>query len=563
MDYITTKDMLPFSNVELEHAEKILEKFGSQRFASEDYYYNVVYKKIFDGSKDDIRFRKLKHLECEFNDIVFDGTDGISSTLFACILRGCQMNNAGFNMSEFTQSHFIPSKQNIKIVNSSFTDSNFMECYFKNVQFEGCSFQNSSFEDATFDTCTFICCNFENAKFKHTTFKNIDLTTVCIDFAEFDDVQITNTTFSYWGILWSFGGLQTIKKYKESVKLGLPNSSEYIIGVDFLNQLKQIEAHFYYKKDFFSLTNINIYLGNQKKAFEYAKNGLMYNLQIKDFRMIKYLCKLASKNLFFTKEYLGQLYYALQSYEILKSTTSYEYKIYMNEMSDLKRLLIDNPFGQPQIVIRITTNINEDESGLLVELLNYLEEVILKTAAQSSHYVTLRHNSPYFLELFDSDTLINLYQLLIGLVLGLWGQIPQINSLLAALVNVKKIQSGEFSITKKIREEEHQLKKEELKAQQITNDLLLLEKEKKEGEIQYQKLKNELLKLELEKKNRELKDVTDTQLDNNALMDSLLCNIVTIPTQVQERIVNISYSIHTEETLPFALRENSIQKPNE
>ncbi len=309
MDSITTKDLLSFSDLELKNAEQILKKFGSNRFSSEDYYYNVVYQKEFDSSNDDISFKKLKHLECIFHDITFNGTDGISSLLFDCTLRGCKLKNAGFNMSDFTQTHFVSSQQNTQIVNSSFVDSNFTGCVFDKVYAEGCSFQSSTFEDAKIEKCNFNCCNFENVKFRNTYFNGVNLTTVCVDFAEFENVEIVETKFSYWGILWSFGGLQAIKKYENTVKLGLPNSDESVTGADFLNQLEAIEAHFYYKKDFFSLTNINIYLGKQEKAFLYVREGLLYNIQIKNFRMLKYLCKLASINHFFSKKQLSQLYY--------------------------------------------------------------------------------------------------------------------------------------------------------------------------------------------------------------------------------------------------------------
>lgn len=546
MNYLDKHDELPFSNIELQTAEKILEKFGSKRFASDDYYLNVVYKKTYDGKKDDISFRKLKHLECTFDDAIFDGTDGTSSLLLDCSLKGCTIKNAGFNMSDFTSTKF---GQNTVIINSGFTESNFIKTTFQNVELEGCSFQNSNFEDAKISQCNFHCCNFENANFKRTRFEDVDLTTVSIDFAEFNQVFIRNTTFSYWGILWSFGGLQAVQKYADDVKFGLPNSDTYVSGKDFLNQLEQIEAHFYFKKDYFSLANINIYLGNQQKAFLYIMDGLAYNLQIKNFRMIKYLCKLASKNYFFTKKQLQQLYYALQSNKLLKNMASYEYAVYLNEMEQLKKLLIDNPFGQPQIIIKISTNIGENEYDILIKLLEYINKTVSKTAPQSSHYLTLRHNSPFFIELFDSDNLSNLYSLLISLVTGFWGQIPQISALLTTMSYIKKIQSGNFGTAKKLREQEIQLKKEELKTQQITNDLLLLEKEKQTEELQFQKLNNELLELEIEKAK---KDLTQMQQSDGSFIS------IPISEDVKLKILNISYSIHSEDIIPSELRENSI-----
>ena len=567
MDIIDAKELITFSQAELQHSEELIKKFGGKRCSSDDYYLEVVNGKSYNFG-DNITYRKLKHVECDFENISFDGIDGVSSIVIDCRIKGCDIINAGFRASDFSQTQFLPSPSKpTSIINSSLYDSNFTASIFQQVNIEGCSFIHSMFRDTKFVDCSLCFCDFEDAVFENTSLKAIDLTTSGIDFAEFINVDLQDATFSCWGILWSFGGLDAVKKFKNEVTLKLPENDTTVSAEEFLNCLPDLQAHFYFKKDFFSLANINIFLGNQEKAFLYIKEGLLYNLYIKNFRMIKFLCKLASYNHFFTKKQLSQLYYILQSDTIIHKMTSYEYKNYLYEMNDIKKLLVDNPFNLPQIIIKISTDIDNEELDLLKVLLGNLDQIIKLNAPQSVYSTTIRHNSPTFIEILNSDVLQNLCQLSINLIISFWGIIPQINSLLESFTFIKQLITSETNLKKRLQEQELEIKKEELKNQKLNNELLLLDKQVKEEELKNQILHNQLLTIEIEKQRQAMDNLKEKAI--NSIVSDAACHEsldenarISISPMISNRILKISFSINTSEMIPSTLREFTIQQPD-
>lgn len=567
MESIDTKELITFSQTELQQSEELIEKFGGKRCSADDYYLEVVIGKSYTPD-DNIAYRKLKHVECDFEDVSFDGTDGASSIVIDCRIKGCDIKNAGFRTSDFSQTQFLPSAAKpTSITNTSLHNSNFTASLFQQTNIEGCSFIHSMFRNTEFIHCTLCFCDFEDAVFENTTFESIDLTTSGIDFAEFIDVNLQDVTLSCWGILWSFGGLDAVKKFKNEVQLKLPDNDTAIPAEEFLRCLPDLQAHFYFKKDYFSLANINIFLGNQEKAFLYIKEGLLYNLYIKNFRMIKFLCKLASYNHFFTKKQLSQLYYILQSDAIIHKMTSYEYRNYLYEMNDIKKLLVDNPFNLPQIIIKITTDIDNEEQDLLKVLLGNIDQIIKLNAGQSIYSTTIRHNSPTFIEILDSDVLQNLYQLGANLIISFWGLIPQINALLESFTFIKQLCTSDTKLKKKLQAEELEIKKEELKNQKLNNELLLLDKQVKEEELKNQVLHNQLLAMEIEKQRRDMMNSEEkgingiaSDTDQYAFLDENAK--ISISPNLSKRILKISFSINTSEMIPSTLREFTIQQPD-
>lgn len=565
MDIINAKELITFSQTELQHSEELIEKFGGKRCSSDDYYLGVVIGKSYTPD-DNIAYRKLKHVECDFEDVSFDGTDGASSIVIDCRIKGCDIKNAGFRTSDFSQTQFLPSvKKPTSIINSSLHDSNFSASIFQQTKIEGCSFIHSMFRNTEFVDCSLSFCDFEAAVFENTIFKSIDMTTSGIDFAEFIDVNLQGVTFSCWGILWSFGGLDAVKKFKNEVHLRLPENDTAISAEEFLSFLPDLQAHFYFKKDFFSLANINIFFGNQERAFLYIKEGLLYNLYIKNFRIIKFLCKLASYNHFFTKKQLSQLYYILQSDAIIHKMTSYEYRNYLYEMNDIKKLLVDNPLNLPQIIIKITTDIDNEEHDLLKVLLGNIDQIIKLNAAQSIYSTTIRHNSPTFIEILNSDNLQNLYQLGANLIISFWGLIPQISSLLESFTLIKQLCTSNTKLKNKLQEEELRIKKEELKNQKLNNELLLLDKQVKEEELKNQVLHNQLLAMAIEKQQRNMnnpseKAINSITADQYATLDENAR--ISISPNLSNRILKVSFSISTSEMIPSTLREFTIQQPD-
>ncbi len=553
MALIKQKDLLSFSNTELLHSEEVLKKFGIKRFSNSDYYSSIAIGKEYHKADQNVVYKKLKNLECHFYDIYFDGTDASGSILIDCTLNECKIRNAGFTRSDFTQSKFISANSSLEIINSSFDESNFIYCTMNGLKVEGCSFTNTTFEDAHIVDCSFRYYNFEASTFKNARLENVNLIAAGIDFAEFSGTKVKNAILSLWGILWSFGGLEMVRDFPDEVKIGLPGSKEFMSGNELLKQLKELEAHFYYKKDYFSLVNINIFLGDQEKAFLYLQEGLVYLLKIKNFKMIRFLCKLASENHFFTKKQLSDLYYVLQSDSVLQRMSSYEYKNYLFEMNFIKGLLIDNPFGWPQMIIKLSTNIDNEERNNLQKLLTYIDSVLKIHAPQANHLITIRHNSPFFLEIINSDSLNNIYNFAINFLLGIWGNIPEINALIMSVMNIKKLLSEKSAYNKELKKQEIEMKKMELKNLQLNNELLVKKKEAAD-------LQKELLQLEVQGKKNKLEETHSNNEISVSFSDNCIPSVI-IPKELSKRILIVSFSVRYNEVLPPQIREVSIEAP--
>lgn len=150
--------------------------------------------------------------------------------------------------------------------------------------------------------------------------------------------------------------------------------------------------------------------------------GLHYCLGNRNFRMLRYLCKLASRNHFFTKKQLRQMYDTLRYHEGTHSMTHHEYQVFLFEMDGIKKLLIDRPFDASQMTITIKTGISSDDMDSAAAVLAVINKAIETYAPQASTHVTMRHNSPFIFEIFSSDSVTTLYNLLVQLSIVFYGE---------------------------------------------------------------------------------------------------------------------------------------------
>ncbi len=506
-DYV----IVEFSNIELMRAESVLRQMDPVRFDAINYFgmqvHDRKYGKEFEGEK----IAKCKFTKCEFDEVSFWGTAGVSSVFKECVLRNCRFKNACFDFSNFSKTQLADNNSMTHIEASSFTHTDFSDANLSGIKCNGCDFENSYFQNAVVRNSVFQHCNFENAYFENTLFEDIDLSRTSIDFSIMKNVEFKNVKLPFTGILHSFGGLQNIQNQMDNVTFKFPQSDVEILFEEFIGKLEDLEAFFFKINDFFTLATINIYFGNHDLAYQYLGRGLWYCLEQKEFRMIGYLCKLASLNHFFTKEQLQRLYEKMKSNEFIKTMNSHEYYIYLYELDRTKRMLVDNPFGLPQIKISVETEIFPEEIRLMSDALSFVDEAIQMYAPQASTYKTLRHNSPLLIEIFSSDTLDTLYKLAILLSAGLLGVTTTIS-------RVYKI------IT------EH-------------NKIIGL------------RLDNELKEIEIESKRYQLQSHESQTLIERGSKPN-----VPFSAHIGERIKSISFSIYTNTTLPDKLRDVVIDK---
>jgi len=531
-----------FTKYEREEAINILKELDPVRFSESDYYAVDISNKEFDSAFSGNKIRKSRFTSCKFNEVIFYGTAGTSSAIVGCEFIGCTVENAGFDFVDFTSTHFGVGDSITKIESSGFAYSNFSDSKILNVICSGSNFDNAYFNRTLIKNARLKHCKFENAHFINVSFENVDLSNLGFEFALFENINMNNAVLPYMGVLQSFNLLQEIYKQPEMVSLKFPDSEITISAQEFFKHIDKLQSYFYEKRDFFVLANINIFMGNQKQSFMYIMMGLNDSIEKSDFRMIRYLCKLASTNHFFTRNQLREIYEYLNLPKITERFNHHDYQIYFHEMDKIKRVLIDNPFELPQIVISVKTTIPAEDSenaGLLIASLSKFIDLI---APQSINYLTLRHNSPNIIEIFSSDNLNALYNTMAVLAFICLGVSSTVFNLRNEFIGYK---------TKKLdykdKEIDYEFKKKSFETR-LEREMLETEKLRKEVFSQNESECYEKLKLASE------------QNIENDLESFYLADI--IPETVKRQISSLSFSIKTDSVIPIELRSGSITREN-
>lgn len=512
---------LNFSEIECEVATKMLQEIGSNILDESDDVQAVLEDKCLDEKYKGSCVYHPQYKSCKFYGTKFDGINGLASNIINCVFYKVRFRDSGMAFSDFSGSQFMKGSS---FINCSFSESNFDGVLFSNVSANGSVFDRTFFTHAIIQRTYFRHCSFEDALFQNMQFENCDLIHANLEFASFHNVQSKHSNFPFLGVLKSFGGLQTIAQNPDST-IQYSEGAKVLSAKYLFDMLPNIQAYFYKKKDFFILANINIYLGRQKDALYYILLGLKSSLEQRDFRMIRYLCKLASYNHFFTNKELRQLYEALVNNSNIAEMNNHQYQIYLAEIAGIKRLLIDNPFSQPQMLITCATSLDPNDYEGLVALLRFFEQTIKRELPQCSYYYSIRHNSPPALEYFISDLLVNLYSFISTVSFFLFG----VNQALSLADKIGDIRSKHLANKYKASIIDSQQQQESLKVELL--------KEQIRGE----RLKNQKQELEIAKGEKML------WLPDN----------VAISQELSGKVESLHFSIQSSDPDSIPLREHT------
>ena len=417
MSKLTKTEPFGFSEVECISAEKILEEIASDGSEKSDEFSPYLKGENLDSQYNGSYVAHPHFTKCNFNGTKFIGINGIASNILDCRFKEAEFRDCGMAFSDFSETHFT---ENTVLNNCGCTDCSFLCAGFQDIFSEGSVFDRSFFINTSFENVTFRHCSFEDALFQNATIKCCDLIHANLEYASFHNSTAEDVNFPFWGILRAFGGIQLLQKFLDST-IQYTNGAKKLAAKHFLNLLPDLQAYFFKKRDYFILANINIFMGNQANALYYIMAGLKHSLEQKDFRMIRYLCRLASANHFFTSKELQQLYQALVTNSQISLMNDHQYQLYLREIVQIKRQLIDNPFSRPQMVIACSTNLDPQDYEGLASFLRLFASTAQRELPQCSYYYAVRHNSPPTIEYFLSDILPNLYKFISAIHLSLWG----------------------------------------------------------------------------------------------------------------------------------------------
>ncbi len=439
---------LGIDKFDIENAQNFLYNLDKNYFKNYVTYSQPIKRQIFYSNDDISSFIKPTFDSCKFYSPKFNGIVGENAVFDKSDFHKCNIQTANFRFSKFNNCRFYDTC----ITNSSLEDIAFYDDEFNNCEFCGCSLANSYIKDCLISKLDTKYCNFEGAIFSDITMINTNFLNTGFRYAEFVNVVIENVVFPFLDFFHTFNGLVLLLKYSEKISLGFPNSNRKLSGKECLENIELFLAYFYEKLDYFAIANICIYLGKHEDAYYNIINGLRDGLEKKDFKLIVNLSKLASYNCFFSRKQLHDFYNLLQSNKITKYLSSHEYKYYLTEMMKIKNLLIDKPFGMPQICIEINTTIQPNDYDSLNLLLQKIDWIADSYVPEACKYLTLRHNSPDVLELFLSDALPNLLIFVGYLGSIFWGGTKIIKELQEILKNHEEIKG--ISLDNLIKEQE-------------------------------------------------------------------------------------------------------------
>ena len=283
-----------FSELEYLTAENIIKDFSSEHFDDLNQYSAPVSGQVFDATFPADCVQKPNFTNCSFLGTRFDGNDATTALLIECNFDHVAFRDVCMNYSNLTSSKFHAA---------TFENCGCSNCDFSGVRISdskatGCSFMRSYFYEAEIAGTAFVHCSFEEAEFKNTQFIDADLSQAGLDYAVLDTVSFVHTTLPLWGVLRSFGGLYALQRSTDT-QLRYTFDSRTIPASEFFSKLESLSAYFYRKKLFFELANVFIFFGKQRDALACILEGLQKSIQHRDFRSIRHLCELASKNQFF------------------------------------------------------------------------------------------------------------------------------------------------------------------------------------------------------------------------------------------------------------------------
>lgn len=341
---------------------------------------------------------------CTFDRINFCGSNAAQVVLKDCRLRQCSVADANFKASDFTGSDL-----DFDASASSFDSSDFTNATLLNTNLEGCSFTESDFTNAQIVNCKIVHSEFVAAKFSRAYLKDSDMVKTNLDYSEFERTSFVNVTLPYWGVLHVVKGLWEILS-ADGVRFSTADGMHCVERDQYIEEISLLRPYFYQNRDFLALANLYIFDGEYEKAYDMMLLGIGDACKHGRLSRLKYLCRMASLNKFFSRAQLRMLYRQIETSISSGEFSPMQYKNYLQELDSAKRLLLDQPFELDTIFITIQTTIQSDDYEKRLLIQKMLDQMISETAPEAVSHMEVRHNSPLEFVIQVSE---NVWQLLV------------------------------------------------------------------------------------------------------------------------------------------------------
>lgn len=305
---------------------------------------------------------------CIFKSVKFDRAAVTGSLFERCDFFDCSLDDADFEFCEF-----IDCKISIKEVNGcSFNNSNFIKTIFKKIVFNSCTFTGTFFDKSEIVNVKINYSTLESACFSECKFKNLNWRDLNLEYTELIKPEMNNVVLPFFQIPYIFGALDYLVGTTDNVRISFKKSSidiqKYLSdGIDYL--LDE------YTKQQNLFPMISIYLfGNRQnpvKAADYLLFELNNLKSARDFRGIKFCCKLIALSKKFNDKQLSAFYEAITRMDISLDPHSAEMRSFARNFGEIRSILFSHK-NRKSLKVKFRTNIGIEKDIRFAKLTNYL-----------------------------------------------------------------------------------------------------------------------------------------------------------------------------------------------
>lgn len=495
------KSLLTVSEDAFANSLKRIEKFG--------YYLPTYSIKLKDAKNlvidQNYKNQDLRHssfTDCQVTGANFQNAVLADSKCTDTVFKNIRLHHTNVEYCNFTSCKFIDEKRSMPFIGTNFSFSNFVDCELVGIEIANSTLDSVTFYNTAFRDSRFFMSTVENSKFQKCFFENVELCDLNLCFSDFEEIQMKHVSFPFYQLPYVFGGLQYFLHTDEDVFIGSESSDEKIL---YPNQYKQllpdIINYFKFYNEFFPIANIYMACDESSLAYETIILGIKQSAKQKDFRMLKFLCKLAADTHMFSPKQLQALYDQIYDAASSGNLTDFERKNYFINLGVIRELLLFNDNQKSTLEYCIKTNIDNTDSKRLAILLSEIENIFTIFQDEDITYrIELKHQCPWDI-IYKIIASTPQLECLIHAFAAMLGQANTVVSFINNCINLAKLIFNSTSQNKSLKEDK-EIKERQLNVLKQQEDINEQQKVINQQQIYINNLKIEQLKNSLIYSNR-------------------------------------------------------------
>ena len=287
------------------------------------------------------------------------------------IFENCSMYQTDFEFCLFENCEFSSKK---KVV-SSFNCSDFVNGKFHNINFKACTFTGALFDKCNFVNVDIQSSTLENALFDNCSFYNMNLSRLNMNFVHLINPNMSNVILASEQIPYIFGCMKYLLNTNDIVKI---SSNGILISISDYFKLevpnlidKWVEQSQYDYKAYFPLANIYIATKDYNEAQKALSSGIAKAVSGRDFRMIKFYCKLISESDAFDNKQRHTFYNLIKCFSPSNEQNLFVQRNFIRNIGEIQSILFSHT-KKASLKLKFLTNISINDSNLLQKIIEHI-----------------------------------------------------------------------------------------------------------------------------------------------------------------------------------------------